>query len=145
MTTTAFDVSFDFATHFSKAFRSACCLRRARTYTTQIKTHMEPSTVVHAQPINAVGGAPSAFQQATAGAMSSPTNAPAVPQSAPEATVVDLESERRKQHVGNMEKIEKEFQELKDKFFNEKIEELTSEYESIRNGTCCTRCTHLIH
>jgi hypothetical protein len=46
----------------------------------------------------------------------------------------DLEAERRKPLIANMEKIEKEFQEKKEQFFTEKIEELTTEYESIRNG-----------
>jgi hypothetical protein len=48
--------------------------------------------------------------------------------------LVDLEEKRRKECFGNMEKIEKEFQDLKEKFFNEKIEALRKEYDAIRNG-----------
>lgn len=47
---------------------------------------------------------------------------------------IDLEAERRKPLIANMEKIEREFQEKKELFFTEKIEELTAEYESINNG-----------
>jgi len=49
--------------------------------------------------------------------------------------VIDLEEKRRRECLGNMEKIEKEFADLKEKFFTEKIEALKKEYEMIKNGT----------
>lgn len=44
-----------------------------------------------------------------------------------------VEGEEKK-NLGNMEKIEKEFADLKEKFFNDKIEALKKEYEMIKNG-----------
>jgi len=46
--------------------------------------------------------------------------------------IVEVEE---KKNLGNMEKIEKEFADLKEKFFNDKIEALKKEYEMIKNGT----------
>jgi len=51
-----------------------------------------------------------------------------------ENDIIDLEERRRKECLGNMEKIEKEFADLKEKFFNDKIEALKKEYEAIKNG-----------
>ncbi len=48
--------------------------------------------------------------------------------------MIDLEEKRRRECFGNMEKIEKEFADLKEKFFNEKIDALRKEYETIKNG-----------
>jgi len=49
--------------------------------------------------------------------------------------IIDLEEKRRKELVGNMEKIEKEFYHLKESFFTEKIELLRKEHEDIQKGT----------
>lgn len=54
--------------------------------------------------------------------------------SAAEKEVIDLEEKRRRECLGNMEKIEKEFAELKEKFFAEKLETLKKEYELIKGG-----------
>ena len=51
-----------------------------------------------------------------------------------EPHIVDLESERRQQSTSAMEKMEKDFQQMKESFFNSKIEALSNEYESIKNG-----------
>jgi len=53
----------------------------------------------------------------------------------------DMEQKRR-----NMEKIEKEFADLKDKFFKDKIAALKREIEAIKNGThptFCEKCKEL--
>jgi len=54
---------------------------------------------------------------------------------AAEKEIIDLEEKRRRECFGNMEKIEKEFADLKEKFFNDKIEALRREYEMIKTGT----------
>jgi len=48
--------------------------------------------------------------------------------------ILDLEENRRKELVGNMEKIEKEFYHLKERFFIEKIDLLKTEYEELQKG-----------
>lgn len=55
-------------------------------------------------------------------------------ESAVDKEVIDLEEKRKREYLGNMEKIEKEFAELKEKFFNDKIESLKREHEMIKNG-----------
>ncbi len=49
--------------------------------------------------------------------------------------VVDLEEKRRLECLADMEKIEREFQDLKEKFYREKIEQINKELEAIQNGT----------
>jgi Sin3 histone deacetylase corepressor complex component SDS3 len=59
---------------------------------------------------------------------------------------IDLEHKRRLECLGNMEKIEKEFADLKEKFFKDKIVQLKREIESIKNGThpqFCEKCREL--
>jgi len=46
-----------------------------------------------------------------------------------------IDETRRKDTMGNMEKIEKEFAALKEKFFGDKLEGLDKELEQIENGT----------
>lgn len=48
--------------------------------------------------------------------------------------VVDLEEKRRLECFADMEKIEKEFQDLKEKFYREKIEQINKELEGIQAG-----------
>jgi hypothetical protein len=56
------------------------------------------------------------------------------PNKGQEVELIDLEEKRRKECLGTMEKIEKEFADLKEKFFQEKIEGLKKEYELIKTG-----------
>jgi hypothetical protein len=49
--------------------------------------------------------------------------------------IIDLEEKRRRECEGNMEKIEKEFADLKEKFFTDKIESLKRDYDLIKSGT----------
>jgi peptidoglycan hydrolase CwlO-like protein len=51
--------------------------------------------------------------------------------------VVDLEEKRRLECLADMEKIEKEFQDLKEKFYQEKVEALRKEIDTIQSGVQC--------
>jgi len=51
------------------------------------------------------------------------------------ADSVDLEEKRRLECFADMEKIEKEFQDLKEKFYREKIEQINKELEGIQSGS----------
>eukprot|EP00026_Physarum_polycephalum_P014131 Phypoly_transcript_14608.p1 GENE.Phypoly_transcript_14608~~Phypoly_transcript_14608.p1 ORF type:complete len:275 (+),score=56.87 Phypoly_transcript_14608:100-924(+) len=53
---------------------------------------------------------------------------------------------KRQEALGNMEKIEKEFTDLKEKFFKDKIGQLKKEVDAIKNGThpqFCEQCKEL--
>lgn len=52
-----------------------------------------------------------------------------------EKETIDLEEKRRRETLLNLEKIEKEFHSLKEKFFAEKIDSLKKEYEMLKMGT----------
>jgi len=49
--------------------------------------------------------------------------------------VIDLEEKRRLECLADMEKIEKEFQDLKEKFYQEKVEALRKEIDTIQAGS----------
>jgi hypothetical protein len=61
----------------------------------------------------------------------------------------DNDGGKKKEALGNMEKIEKEFTDLKEKFFKDKIGQLKKEVDAIKNGmllyytnsTCHTHIT----
>jgi len=49
--------------------------------------------------------------------------------------VVDLEEKRRQECLADMERIEREFQDVKEKFYREKVEHIRKEIELISAGT----------
>jgi hypothetical protein len=48
----------------------------------------------------------------------------------------EIENKRRDEYLDNMEKIEKEFTDLKEKFFAERMAEIRKELELLKSGTC---------
>jgi hypothetical protein len=46
-----------------------------------------------------------------------------------------VDETKRKEAIGNMERIEKEFAAIKEKFFADKIEAIDKEYEALENAT----------
>jgi Sds3-like len=60
-----------------------------------------------------------------------------------ERRTIDLEEERRKSALGNMERIEKEFTDLKSSFFEQKVQALDSELKQLEEGTHDGYLAHL--
>lgn len=55
---------------------------------------------------------------------------------APSGHEIDLEEKRRLDHLENMDKIEKEFSEVKERLFQEKMTSLDDEMKKVEAGAC---------
>ena len=56
----------------------------------------------------------------------------------------EVEEKKKADFVGNLATIEKDFEDLKEKFFTDKIEHLKKEYDSIKGGTSHERFNLMI-
>jgi len=95
---------------------------------------MEVVATTNLPPPPAAGDAMDVDDTAKATAASAVAPAPASASAPPASADVDPEEKRRMETLADMERIEKEFQDIKEKFYREKIEQIRKEMEAINQG-----------